>query len=115
MKGTPDLPSFVDADRMENIRAYLEARSSLLPNGCRVWNVAKNDKGYGVCGYDGKRYYAHRLSYQDAKGEIPKGAVILHRCDNPACINPDHLTADSQAANVADMLTKGRGNLRRQS
>lgn len=51
---------------------------------------------------------AHRYAYEQAHGPIPEGFVILHECDNPSCINPEHLRAGTQADNLADMTDKGR-------
>jgi hypothetical protein len=80
------------------------------PNGCWVWTANRNNKGYGMFRPGGiaPKELAHRLSYQDAKGEIPKGAFILHSCDNPACVNPDHLRVGSAKQNVADMDKRKR-------
>jgi len=64
---------------------------------------------FSVNSYVGKRL-AHRLSYEDAKGRIPKGGLILHSCDNPACVNPAHLRVGSYKENVSDMDSRGRRN-----
>src|SRR5687767_12056524 len=80
------------------------------PNGCWVWLVNKNNKGYGMFSINaavGKKL-AHRLSYEDAKGRIPRGAFILHSCDNPACVNPAHLRVGNAKDNVGDMMERGR-------
>lgn len=65
-------------------------------------------RGYGVIYFNGRQTYTHRVSYELHVGPIPDGLFILHRCDVPACVNPDHLFVGSAADNVADMMAKGR-------
>lgn len=77
---------------------------------CILWTGAKAGNGYGVTSENGKQVYAHRKAWQDANGPIPSGMVIAHKCDTPACHNPEHLFACTQAENLADMRAKGRGN-----
>lgn len=82
------------------------------PGGCWLWKASKNNKGYGMfCvrswGYQHKQL-AHRLCYADQVCPIPKGALLLHSCDNPSCVNPAHLRVGSHRENVADMDQRGR-------
>lgn len=77
---------------------------------CWIWNFRKNEDGYGELFVDGKKQKAHRISYQLFKGDIPKGLFVLHKCDNPSCINPDHLFLGTNADNMNDMKLKGRAS-----
>lgn len=80
--------------------------------GCWNWTGA-SQRGYGkinVGGRAGGMMQAHRFSYQHFKGEIPKGMVVMHQCDNTRCVNPDHLSLGTQSENLADMRAKGRSN-----
>lgn len=80
-------------------------------NGCFICTSHAKDKD----GYSRKRnLYAttmvHRYIYEECFGFIPKGLIVRHKCDNPACINPEHLELGTQKDNVSDMLIRGRCN-----
>jgi len=78
---------------------------------CWIWTGAKTLNGYGTIGLgskkDGKEM-SHRLSYKIHKGEIPDGMYILHSCDNPSCVNPDHLRFGTAKENTHDAMDKNR-------
>jgi hypothetical protein len=74
---------------------------------CWLWTAAKARFGYGYF-YDGKPALAHRVAFARARGPIPAGLCVLHRCDNPPCVNPDHLWLGTRADNNADRDAKGR-------
>ncbi len=86
-----------------------EAKVVTEPNsGCWLWLGAANSRGYGWVRRGGKTYLAHRFAWTRARGAIPHGMSVLHRCDVPCCVNPDHLFLGTRADNNADMVAKGR-------
>lgn len=78
-------------------------------NGCWVWQRCTAGNGYGGISIGKQKAgYVHRVSYSIYKGEIPKGMVVMHNCDNPPCCNPEHLRAGTQTDNMQDAKRKGR-------
>jgi hypothetical protein len=75
---------------------------------CWEWNASFFPDGYGYYWHQGRGVGAHRVSYASLVGPIPEGLGVLHRCDNPPCVNPAHLFVGDQKANNADMCAKGR-------
>ena len=78
---------------------------------CWEWTRTHNGEGYGTLTVDGRRVYAHRLAFELAGGEIPDGLDVLHECDNPRCINPEHLSAGTRSKNMADCHARGRSRI----
>jgi len=78
------------------------------PDECWNWKSTKNDQGYGHFTLGSFVWKAHRMCWKLTHGEIPEGAQVLHRCDNPSCCNPSHLFLGTNAINVADKVLKGR-------
>jgi hypothetical protein len=80
--------------------------------GCWDWVGYRDPNGYGRIDVDDRPMLAHRLAYLVHYGSIPGGKNVLHKCDNPQCVNPEHLFLGTQADNVRDMHEKGRARKR---
>ncbi len=77
--------------------------------GCWIWEGCRHPDGYGRFWLNGKHQPAHRVAYAITHGPIPEGLWVLHRCDNPPCVRPDHLFLGTSLDNVSDRDRKGRG------
>jgi hypothetical protein len=90
------------AERMEN---------NIIPvteTGCFLWMAKVNNKGYGRISVHNHSAYAHRVSYELFRGPILEGMQVLHKCDTPRCVNPEHLFLGTRKDNMQDMIRKGR-------
>ena len=77
-------------------------------NGCWLWTAAQNSDGYGSIRVAGATLGAHRVSYELYVSEIPDGIHVLHTCDNPACVNPNHFFLGTHQDNMSDRNNKFR-------
>jgi len=76
--------------------------------GCWEWQGARNNKGYGQVGLERKIILAHRASWTVTNGPIPENLIVRHICDNPPCINPNHLELGTYKDNSADAIKRNR-------
>jgi hypothetical protein len=104
-KGNPDPRSF----SLMDIGHRLEEKTLPVPEaGCHIWMGRSGGKGYGGFKLKGKILLAHRVSWEYHNGPIPDGLCVLHKCDTPLCINPNHLFLGTIADNNKDCARKGR-------
>jgi len=81
-------------------------------SGCWLWKAGMNHAGYGWFNTFGKSRLANRVSWELYCGPIPVGLKVLHHCDVPACVNPEHLFIGTDADNVRDKMQKGRWRIK---
>lgn len=79
-------------------------------SGCHLWLAYLDKDGYGRFEVERKKWMAHRFSWTLNCGEIPKGMHVLHHCDNPTCINPNHLYVGTRKQNMQDCLARKRNH-----
>lgn len=99
------------AARLTRTRERFEEQYVPEPNsGCWIWTgrVLAKAGGYGRLDVAGVDVRAHRLSYELFKGPIPDGLMVRHQCDNPPCVNPDHLVLGTQTDNMGDAVERLR-------
>jgi len=77
--------------------------------GCLIWKGAKTRYGYGTKNHNGRIVGAHRVAWKWAHGKMPpRHLMVLHKCDNPPCVHPEHLYLGTQNDNMSDAVVKGR-------
>lgn len=85
-----------------------QSKVKVMPSGCHEWHSARNRKGYGYFTVGGKQRYAHRVAWEMVNGPIPDGMLCCHTCDNPSCVNPEHIFIGTHKDNTLDATIKGR-------
>lgn len=93
---------------VEKRTALFWSKVRRLKNGCWIWCGVRNAQGYGRFGWPIRRVSSHRLSFFLTTGKDPFPLLVLHRCDRPACVNPDHLFLGTDKDNTEDARSKGR-------
>ena len=81
---------------------------TITDSGCWEFDGPRNQDGYGRVRYLGRKTMVHRLAHEAWVGPIPDGLFIRHKCDNPPCVNPEHLETGTNAQNVQDKMDRGR-------
>lgn len=101
---------FENSDRESVERRFMEKCIPEPNSGCWIWTAYLSNKGYGelMMRHTKRAALAHRVSYQLFCGPIEDGKFVLHSCDNPSCVNPDHLRLGDQSANMVDMYSRKR-------
>lgn len=101
----------MNAERIERFWAKVEKHDHDCPccGGCWFWTAAKDGMGYGLFGTrPGRCERAHRVAWLIAYGAHPGSQCVLHRCDIPGCVRPDHLFLGTRDDNMRDRQAKGR-------
>ena len=101
----PECGHAIDRVEMDRQRFFQSVRKT---EDCWLWEGAHTNFGYGVIGWHAKSASAHRVGWELHFGPIPKGLMVLHRCDRPACVRPEHLFLGTSKDNALDKMAKGR-------
>lgn len=97
--------------KKKTLKERLEGKYKITPNGCWQWTAFIHPiTKYGIIRINYKHMQANRVSYEAHIGKIPGGMFVCHKCDFPACINPEHLFLGTQDDNNKDRDKKGRRN-----
>jgi hypothetical protein len=103
---TVEIPDLTKSEKRE-FDSFIDKK--IHPLGCWTWTGAQNGKFYGQFYLRNKFYQAHRIAWEIANdAKIPSGMLIMHLCDNPPCVNPDHLTVGTSSDNIEDSRRKRR-------
>ena len=93
---------------MQKLKDKLLSRVLATPCGCWEYTGSRDADGHGKLNHQGKQVRAHRLSFKLFNGDLPDDLLVRHSCDNPPCINPEHLLAGTVKQNSEDAVERGR-------
>ena len=102
-KPVPDRPTFHGTE-IERLEHYTDKKGH---DDCWLWLSNKDKDGYGTMRSGSKNKRAHRVAYEHYIGKIPKGKLVLHSCNNPSCVNPNHLRVGVHNDNMRDRFKAG--------
>jgi hypothetical protein len=106
-KATRPIPVLSESDKQ---RFFSKISTTPTENGCLEWMAGGIKDGYGVFGLSRDSFLAHRIAYFLDSGTDPVEMCVCHSCDNPKCVNPEHLFLGTDDDNVQDKMRKGRAN-----
>ena len=102
-------PGHIVAIRLMPLADRFWAFVTRSDDGCWIWNGGRDQDGYGICKSDGRNRRATHIALELSQNiMVPKGALVMHYCDNPPCVRPSHLKIGTPKLNSEDMVAKGR-------
>jgi hypothetical protein len=106
MRKIHEIPKLTDNE----IRRFWKKVAKSNPENCWIWTGYCVPAGYGQIGFRYGLYFTHRISWYIETGIDPSEKFVLHKCDNPPCVNPNHLFLGDALLNSQDMMAKGRAD-----